>query len=336
MLRKSLLSLEIKMKNILLLSGGGGTEHEISLISSSFIRSQLPSEYKVIEVTVDKHFHWSSSGESCELNFKKELITQEQKIKIDFAIPCFHGTPGETGEIQAYFELIQLPYLGCNPETSLLCFNKLSTKLWLEKVGIKTTPFHIVKDLTTLEIEKATEFMSQHQTVYVKATNQGSSVGCYRCVNSQELESSLKEAFNFSPYVIIEKEIIGRELEVAIFEHNDKVHITKPGEIDCPSNFYSYEEKYNENSKTTTHVEAPNITDLHLDEIYRQATAAYHILKLRHLSRVDFFLADSGEVFINEINTFPGHTKISMFPMMMQNYGIEYSEWIKQIITELS
>ena len=324
------------MKNVLLLNGGGGTEHEISLISSKFIKEQISDQFNVIEVTIEKGFKWKLEGETCELNFQKQITTSNKKILIDFAIPCIHGTPGETGEIQAYFEMIGLPYLGCNSETSLLCFNKLSTKLWLERVGIKTTPFHIVKDTSDTELALAKSFFDKYNCVYVKATNQGSSVGCYRCETETELKNSITEAFKYSPYVIIEEEIIGRELEVATFEYNDKLHISLPGEISCPSKFYSYEEKYNQDSKTKTHVVAPNISPENLEEINRQAEIAFHILKIRHLARIDFFLTDNGRVYINEINTFPGHTQISMFPMMMQNYGVNYSEWIEQIMTKLS
>ncbi len=326
------------MKNILLVKGGGGSEHEISLISSQYIQNQIDaSKFKVYSVEIDKDFKWKYLGHNCSLNFRGELVTQTEIIQIDIAIPCIHGFPGETGDIQSFFEMIKLPYFGCGPETNILCFNKLSTKLWLEKHGIKTTPFHIVSDLTDSEIKKAKDFFISHQSLFIKATNQGSSVGCFKCTDEQEIETLIKEAFKYSPYVILEKEIIGRELEVAFYQKDDgSSYFSAPGEIICHSDFYTYEEKYAENSTTETHVVAKDISIEVSKEIRKQAEAAAKILKLRHLSRIDFFYSQNGEVFINEINTFPGHTPISMFPTMMENDGLNYSDYINGLLDSLS
>ena len=322
------------MKNILLIMGGGSSEHDISLISAEYIKAQVDiSKFNLLIVEIDKEFKWRHNGSPCELTFNRILKSSDTEIEIHAAIPCIHGYPGETGDIQSFFELIELPFFGCNSETSVLCFNKLMTKLMLEVHGLKTAPFMQVNTLA--DLIKAQAFFNQHKSIYVKATNQGSSVGCYRVDNSDELEATIKEAFNFSPYVILEKEIIGRELEVSAFEYDGIVHTTKPGEIDCPNEFYTYEAKYDQNSQTKTIVEAQDIDKESLDEIHRQAATAFSALKLRHSSRIDFFLTDSGEVLINEVNTFPGHTNISMFPMMMENYGVKYSEFINQHLSTL-
>jgi len=322
------------MKNILLIMGGGSTEHDISLISAEYIKSQVDrSKFHLLTVEIDKNFKWRLDGELCELSFAHLLKTAERAIEIHAAIPCIHGYPGETGDIQSFFELIGLPYFGCNSETSVLCFNKLMTKLVLEVHGLKTTPFMQVNSIN--ELEKAYEFLDAHKTIYVKATNQGSSVGCYKVENSKSLKDIIEKAFSFSPYVILEKEIKGRELEVSAFEFNGKVHTTKPGEIDCPDEFYTYEAKYAEDSQTKTIVEAQGISDKALNEIQNQSQLAFKALRLRHLSRIDFFLTNEGDVLINEINTFPGHTKISMFPMMMENYGVKYSEFLNQHLSSL-
>ncbi len=325
------------MKNILLIKGGGSTEHEISLISAQYIKDQINSnEFHVVDVEIDKNFTWRHQGEICQLNFDRTLQTTHKKIKIDIAIPCIHGFPGETGDIQSFFELIKLPYLGCNPETNTLCFNKLATKVWLEKVGVPTSPFMQLHNAKDESLQTAETFLKEHHVVYVKATNQGSSVGCYRCQTTQELKQACKEAFEYSPFVIIEKEIKGREVEVSAFEYENKLHITLPGEIECPSQFYSYEEKYNKNSETKTHVEAPNLNQEVLQKINKYAFRACQSLKVRHLSRLDFFVTESDEVILNEINTFPGHTKISMFPMMMENYGVKYSDFINSNLKSLT
>ncbi len=322
------------MKNILLLQGGGSTEHEISLISAKYIESKVDqSKFKVYKVEISKNFEWLHEGVKCELNHNRELILKDQKLSIHALIPCLHGYPGETGDIQSYCQLINLPYLGCNSETSVLCFNKLVTKLMLESAGVKTTPFIQV---SKNESDLANNFLSEHKSIFVKATNQGSSVGCYLVNDKQELKEKIAEAFKFSPYVILEKNISGRELEVAAYEYKGNTYITPPGEIRCPNHFYSYEEKYSKTSHTQTDILAKDIDQTIVDEINRQSKIAWSALKLRHMARIDFFLSSDGEIFINEVNTFPGHTSISMFPSMMERDGVSYSDFINDILINIS
>ncbi|MBT4790530.1 MAG: D-alanine--D-alanine ligase [Halobacteriovoraceae bacterium] len=323
------------MKNILLLTGGGGSEHEIAITSSQFIESQIDSSrFNVYKVEINKQQEWTYQDKPCSLTFDAQLKTSNDMIQIAAAIPCFHGYPGETGDIQSFFELIKLPYVGCNAETSVLCFNKLVTKMFLETSGVKTTPFLAINSVA--EMIKANIFFNEHKSVFVKATNQGSSVGCYKVNSLTELKSAIENAFDLSPFVILEKEIIGRELEVAAYFYNDKFHLSSPGEIICEDEFYTYEEKYSQQSKTITQVKAKNIDDSSLKEIERQANIAIDLLKIRHLARIDFFLTSQGDIFINEINTFPGHTQISMFPQMMEQSGVKYSSFINNLLDSLS
>jgi len=323
------------MKNVLLLKGGGSTEHEVSLMSANYIEEQIDkSKFNVFPVEIDKEFTWKLAGQSCEVTFNKKLKTKDTEVDIDVVIPCLHGYPGETGEIAAFFQLLKIPYLGCNAETSTICFNKLLTKLSLELSGVATTPYlqvHGPDDITP-----AQKFLADNGVVYVKATNQGSSVGCYKVSTEAELKHAIKDAFNFSPFVIIEKGLVGRELEVAVFEYENKWHITKPGEIICPGDFYSYEEKYSQTSHTKTIVEAGGISSEIHTRIKDQADKAISCLKLRHLSRIDFFLTEDGQLYLNEPNTFPGHTEISMFPTMMENYGVKYSDFLNSLLDSLS
>ena len=318
-------------KNILILMGGGGSEHEISLVSASYIESQIDKNlFTTYLVEIKKDFSWSLNGENCFLNFNKQLELSDRKIEIDAAIPCIHGTPGETGEIQSLFKLTGLNYFGCESESSVLCFNKLTTKLMLELAGVATTPFIQVKN--TIELEDAKAFIAKHGECYLKATNQGSSVGCYFIKKFTEFESHVNEAFHYSPFVILEKSI----QEVSAFEYKDELIVTLPGEIISPSKFYSYEEKYSANSKTKTMAVADNISENALDKIAYYSKLAFHQLKLRHLSRIDFFLTEDDEVYINEINTFPGHTEISMFPKMMEAYGVKYSDYMNYHLQKLT
>lgn len=329
-------------KNILLLCGGSGTEHEVSVVSAKFVEKNLLEIglYNVFKVeigkpkTKDKTFRLvnpdGSLGLELELNFKRKLVGPNFSEDIHYVVPCIHGPPGETGEIQTYLDLIEMPYLGCGPEASLISFNKVTSKLWFNALGIPNTPFAF---LTTMEdAPKAHALFDSHKKVFVKAASQGSSVGCFQVFKKEDLNKILAEAFKYSEYVLVEKMVTARELEISTYEFEGEIHATVPGEINCPGQFYSYEEKYNPNSKTTTEIVAPHLKKEVVEEMRAYAIKAFKALKLRHLSRIDFFYTDDGQIYLNEINTFPGMTPISMFPKMMENHGHSYLKFIGDII----
>lgn len=324
--------------NILLLSGGGSTEHDVSLVSAGYIKSNIDkNEFNLIEVEIGKDFIFrDKEGKEVELDFHKNLKTQNEVIPIRAVIPCIHGFPGETGDLQSYLEMMGLDYLGSDSEASRICFNKITTKLWLERLGTRNTPFMLCTDNSSESIEKAKKFFDTHGGIFIKASNQGSSVGCYPVSKKEDVEKYLNEAFNYSPFVLVEKTVNARELEVSVFEFDGKIHVTVPGEIIVPSKFYSYEEKYDSKSHTITEVVAKDLTQIQIDEIKQMAFDSFKFLKLRHLSRIDFFLCDSGEIYLNEINTFPGMTPISMFPKMMENYGIKFSDFLNQNLKKMT
>lgn len=322
------------MKNLLLIYGGGGTEHEVSLRSAEFFRSKIDTQtFQIINVEIDKTGAWKYQGQDCFLNFKRQLISGTDNFAIDVALPCIHGVPNETGQLPALFELMHLPYFGCNQETSVFCFNKMTTKLWLEHYGVSTTPFLSVS--TKEDLPKAKVFFKKHQDIFVKATNQGSSVGCYHCTSEADMLVKIEEAFKLSPFVILEKTVHGREFELSTFDYQGKSHFTHPCEIFSPENeFYTYDEKYSDHSQTNVELKADLPVET-VTEMQRQAKIAYEVLKIRHLSRMDFFLSPDGEVFLNEINTLPGHTSISMFPSMMESYGIKYEDYLQEHLLSL-
>jgi len=326
------------IKNILLLCGGGSTEHEVSLVSVKHIRDCLSkiNEIKVHSIEIDKKGHWvDEKGKKYLLDAKGYLRSFEQDgdpgIKIDYAIPCIHGYPGETGDIQSYFEMIELPYLGCNSETSKICFNKITTKLWASALGVKNTPYEILSELNEESLKRIETFQAQHGDIVIKASNQGSSVGCYLVEKNHSPIETIKKAFHYSPFVLVEKRLRPRELEVSVYEYDGKLQISYPGEIICPSKFYSYEEKYSQQSQTTTETKAADLSSDQVKLIQDYSGKLYYGLKLRHLSRIDFFL-DEGEIYLNEINTFPGLTPISMFPKMMEANGHKFKDFLKQQI----
>lgn len=332
----------MKQKNILLLCGGGSSEHEISLRSVKYYEDCLSQvqEFNTIKIEIDKQGQWlDSTGKRYLLDGKRYLRAFAQDgdpgISIDVAIPCIHGYPGETGDLQSYFEMIKLPYFGCNSETSKMCFNKITTKMWASALGVVNTPYMFVSDNNEINIENVLRFQRNHGDIVVKASNQGSSVGCYMIAANEDVRPALKEAFELSPFVLIEKRLRPRELEVSVYEFDGKLQISYPGEIVTPSStFYSYEEKYSATSESKTFVRAENISAEHVKTITDYATKLYHGLKIRHLSRIDFFL-DNDVIYFNEVNTFPGSTSISMFPKMLEANGHSFKEFLIQRISEL-
>lgn len=314
-------------KNVLLLCGGGGTEHDVSLVSVKHIKDCLMNLplVRLTTVEITKSGEWiTDNGEKFTLNPKE----------FDVAIPCIHGYPGETGDIQSYFEMIGLPYLGCNSETSKMCFNKITTKMWATALGVENTPYVFIAENNQEGLDKITNFQSVHGDIVIKASNQGSSVGCYLVEGKADPRDTLKKAFEYSPFVLVEKRLKPRELEVSVYEFDGKLQISYPGEISSPSHFYTYEEKYSSASKTTTTTRALDVTSEQVKTITEYASKLYHGLKLRHLSRIDFFL-DNGKIYLNEINTFPGLTPISMFPKMMEANGHSFKAYLEQHIKNL-
>ena len=326
-----------KNLNVLLLCGGGSTEHEISLISAKYLLEKCQAIEGItpyyVEIKKDGT-RVTLDGKTCELRKAGELIIhgKDESIYLNFAIPCIHGPPGESGDIQGLFEMMELPYFGAGPEASKLCFNKVSTKLWLDALGIPNTPFLFTSQFNGEEIQKAKDFFKQNSAdIFIKASNQGSSVGCYHVTEENQLEEKLKEALNLSPFALLEKTVKGRELEVATYEYKNQVMATLPGEISCPNGFYTYEEKYAGDSHTETHIEAKNLSDEIKGQLKQYALKAFTGLKIKHLSRIDFFL-EGKTVYLNEINTFPGHTPTSMFPTMLENTGLKYEDYLENII----
>jgi D-alanine-D-alanine ligase len=324
------------MYQILLMCGGDGSEHDISLTSADYLEKRLGeiSEISVTRVTLHKDRWELADGRRCFLNNHRELVSDHETVAvIDYVVPCIHGFPGETGDIQSYLELIGIPYLGCPSEGSKLCFNKVSTKLWLSSLDIPNTPYVFLSENTQAAHAQAFQAMRKWGSVFVKAASQGSSVGCYKVTDLGKLSDAINDAFNYSQQVLVEKAEQPRELEVAVYEYDGKLIATNPGEIlTNTETFYSFDEKYSSSSKTSTAVEAGSLTDEQKEQIRSYALKAFSHLKLKDLSRIDFFLTKDGRILLNEINTFPGMTPISMFPKMLENHGENMRDYLRDRI----
>lgn len=322
---------------ILIIYGGGGEEHLISKISAKYIEQHLSTlkNYNIIKVELTKGFKFiDDDGNSYHFNSDSNLISKNSNIKIGFAIPVIHGEIGESGDIQSLLKLMNIPYLGSGPEESIICFNKISTKIWLNMLSIPNTPFTVLTNQNEINYNKALSFLKTHKEVFIKSSSQGSSIGCYPVRNEKELKEFLPKSFLYSNQVIVEQLITGRELEVSVYEYDGNLHVSEPGEILCPEDFYSYEEKYNDNSKTKTKIKADNIREDQRIKIKKYAKQAFKGLNLSHLSRIDFFLTSDNNILLNEINTFPGMTPISMFPKMLEENGHSIKNFLAQIINK--
>ncbi len=326
------------MKNttILLLCGGGSSEHEVSQVSATFLQEQLAKtpDFDVVRVEMNSDGWFTDEGKLAYLDTNSgTLNTEEQSTKIDFVVPCIHGYPGETGDIQSMLELSGIPYLGCGPEASTNSFNKITSKLWYDALGIPNTPYIFLSENNANSLDKSQQALSQWGSIFVKAARQGSSVGCYKVNNLSELKSALDSAFQYSDQVLVEKAVKPRELEVAAYQYQGKLYISKPGEIKAPEDaFYTYEEKYSATSHSTTEVEATDLTNEQLDLIQASSEKVFTQMKLRHLSRIDFFLTPDGNIYLNEVNTFPGMTPISMFPKMLEHNGHRFSDFLADCV----
>ncbi|ABE55634.1 D-alanine--D-alanine ligase [Shewanella denitrificans OS217] len=327
--------------NVLLLCGGGGAEHDISLMSARFFETSLAKsdQFSVLTLTLDKQGRYhTQDGNLCSLTNRREIRFEDPSIApwaVDYVIPCIHGFPGETGDIQSYFNLIQLPYFGCESEASSNCFNKITAKMWFSALGVPNTPYIFLHQFDQEAIAQTQAAFDTWGSVFIKAASQGSSVGCYKVDVRDNIAKVLEEAFGYAPYVVVEKTIKARELEVAVYEYQGDIIATLPGEIICDTNkFYSFDEKYAKDSKARTDVVASNLSPKLCLQIQDYAIKAFKGMKLRHLSRIDFFLTQDDEILLNEINTFPGLTPISMFPKMLQNHGHDFTEYLSDVISQ--
>lgn len=324
------------IKNILLLCGGGSSEHEISLLSANFVEQQLKliENIQVTRVEIKNEGWINDQGELVYLDLNtKHLCSENANQAIDFIVPCIHGFPGETGDIQSLFEIAGIPYLGCGPEASSNSFNKITSKLWYDALGIPNTPYLFLTKNDEQAHTQAKQAFEKWGKVFVKAARQGSSVGCYSVTQKEALSDAVNAAFGYSDQVLIEKSVKPRELEVAAYEMNGQLHITNPGEVIAPDGaFYSYDEKYSSSSHSLTEVEAKNLTQEQIATIKQESETVFKQMNLRHLSRIDFFLTEDGEIYLNEVNTFPGMTPISMFPKMLENNGHKFHNFLADCI----
>jgi D-alanine-D-alanine ligase len=245
--------------------------------------------------------------------------------------PLIHGPMGEDGTLQGLLELMGVAYVGCGVLGSAVAMDKDFAKRLLRDAGIKTAKFEVCysHDQVMPSYKDLTQLLGS-PIIFVKPANMGSSVGISKVKCQESLQKALEDAFLYDHKVIIEEAIDGREIEVAALG-NELVKISVAGEIIAEDKFYSYEAKYVNDNKAVLKAPVNLPTDIY-ENICKIAKRTFKTLGLRGMARIDFFLTSQGEIYVNEANTIPGFTSISMYPKLWEHSGLAYSDLIDELI----
>lgn len=340
-------------QNLAVIFGGQSSEHEISCMSASNIIQCIDAQrYNIILVGITEEGHWV---EAADLNAVQDgswrqsktsivlspdatrkglyRMSEDEKVQfvhLDVIFPVLHGLYGEDGTVQGLFKLAGIPFVGCGLFASAAGMDKLYTKIIVDTLGIRQAKYVPVykeelpkMDEVVARVESALEY-----PVFVKPSRAGSSKGVNKAANREQLKNALIEAADNDRKILVEETIIGREVECAVLGNLD-VKASGVGEILSADEFYDFDAKYY-NSESKTLVDPPMPENMR-EQIREDAVKIFMALDGRGLSRVDFFLTESGVVF-NEINTLPGFTAISMYPMLWEAQGIPKKELVQKLI----
>ncbi len=328
-------------KRVALIFGGQSEEHEVSIMTAREIVKAIDQvKYEINLFGIDREGYWQRlDGISDELrtlvfNHDREKITGEVmtclQTDIDVAFPLLHGPYGEDGRIQGLLDMIGLKYTGCNLVSSALCMDKDYTKKLLDNIGVPVTRSLTFTRDEKYSIAEITEALGY--PIFVKPVNLGSSVGISKVKGAAELVEAIENAFKYDSKVIVEEGINAREIECAVLG-NENPMVSLLGEIIPSHEFYDYEAKYFDEGKSKLIIPA-KLDDNLIDSIRDYARRAYVELGCSGLSRIDFFVErESGRVYLNEINTMPGFTPYSMYPLLMGNSGVDYGDLIDRLIS---
>lgn len=320
-----------------LIYGGVSTEHEVSISSyESIIKNIHKDKYDITSFYISKDGTWFTDGKRTKdvFNSLKEM---------DCVFPILHGKNGEDGNIAGMLEIIGVSYVGCKTLSSAICMDKVITKKLLEKANINVSKYMFIKKLNDnfywvqdnydyvlldKEILDLSVSTILNYPVVVKPSRSGSSVGVSVANDYLELENAINEASIYDEKILIEEFIDGKELEVAVLGNND-LTVSNIGNIIPDEIVYSYNSKYKGNSKTVV----LNTIEENLEsKIKNIVLTTYKVLDCSGLARVDMFLIDN-EILVNEVNTMPGFTSISMYPKLMESINISYTDLIDRLIS---
>lgn len=338
--------------------GGTSSEHDVSKVSGTSVIKNLNKEkYDIISIYIDKDGKWYTYEKPLEevtildidadvSNDIKPIDNIEKILKsVDVIFPVLHGLGGEDGSIQGLFEMLKVPYVGCGILASSVGMDKVYTKVIFEKANIKQAKYEYVRKYEDKYIYIDKEFNEEvinlnelalkieknlSYPMFIKPSNSGSSVGINKVTNIEELKKAIEYAANFDKKVLIEEGIVGKEVECAVLGNEDVIS-SCVGEIKPAEAFYTFDAKYkNQESKVLIPADLPKEMSNRIRDL---AIKAFKAIDGKGLSRVDFFANEKmDEIYINEINTLPGFTTISMYPKLFENVGIQYTELLDKLI----
>lgn len=335
--------------NLCLFFGGQSPEHEVSLISATQVLNGLDkNKYNIYPVGITKsgkwllhtgsyekiaNGDWEKEGKPCFLSERTLILSDNfEKIPVHVGFPMIHGETGEDGSIVGLLIMHQIPYCGAGVAASACGLDKALSKLVFESAGIPQVPYKVFKIFTERD---ATNAAKEAETAFgypmvIKPASTGSSIGINKVKNKEELILSIKEASSFGVKIIAEKFVPCREIEVSILG-NEQPEASVCGEVLANTEFNDYDSKY-KNDKLKICIPAP-IDEEVSHRIREMAKRAYTALECRGFARADFFInKENNELYINEINTIPGFTSVSMYPMLWKHMGMSFSEILDKII----
>lgn len=337
--------------------GGTSTEHDVSVVSgTSVIQNFNKEKYEIYPTYIDKEGNWYKYTKQINevkvlpIGTKLEEISKINNIieylkQMDIAFPVLHGLGGEDGSIQGLFQMINLPYVGCGILASSVGMDKVYTKIIFERAKISQTKYEYIKankneytyissnfEEEKMELINIVEKISKNLKfpMFVKPSNSGSSVGVTKANNKEQLQQAIINASKYDTKILVEEGIIGREIECAVLGTNEIIS-SPVGEVLSAEDFYSFDSKYN-NQESKTIIPA-NIDKEISNEIRDLSIKAFKAIDGKGLARVDFFVENkTNKIYINEINTLPGFTTISMYPKLFEAIGIPYTEILDKLI----
>ena len=334
--------------------GGMSTEHDVSIVSGTSVAKKLDIEkYNVIPIYINKEGKWYKCkdiskvykvGDSMEDIEQIENVTEYLK-EFDVLFPVLHGLYGEDGTIQGLFELLKKPYVGCKVLGSSIAMDKVYAKIIFEKANIKQANYEYIKKDKNEYIYIDKKFNEKRSTLkdickiidmnlkypmFIKPSNSGSSVGINKANNIKELEEYIQYASKYDSKILVEENLIGKEIECSVLG-NEEVKASCLGEIIPAENFYTFDAKYN-NSESKLIIPA-NINEELSNKVRNIAIKAFKAIDGKGFARVDFFVNEkTNDIYLNEINTIPGFTEISMYPKLWEQSGLEYSVVLDKLI----
>ena len=344
-------------EKIAVVFGGMSTEHDVSIVSGTSVLKNLNKEkYDIFPIYIDREGNWfkyTKPVNQIEILNVGDKIEELDKIEepmeylknIDVVFPVLHGLYGEDGTIQGMLELLNKKYVGCKVFASSVCMDKVYAKVIFDKAKINQAKYIYIRKAGERYIYIDNEFNEEIHSleeiadivsekigfpVFIKPSNSGSSVGINKSHNIEELKEHIKYASQFDKKILIEENICGREVECAVLG-NVEVKASCVGEILPAEEFYTFDAKYiNAESRVVIPADLPEGIS---NEIRSTAIKAFKAVDGKGLSRVDFFVENgTNRIIINEINTLPGFTQISMYPKLFETVGIPYKELLDKLI----